>query len=112
MLGILRNKSLSRQSENPEFNYLKTNIEIFKEKKNREFASLNLEKRITEKLADENRSNKLKQEYESFAKMTFLQKDLKLKIVKDQELRSLVARGEANDKKNNATQSFIIRIVS
>ena len=104
VLGILRNKSLSRQSENPEFNYLKTNIEIFKEKKNREFASLNLEKRITEKLADENRSNKLKQEYESFAKMTFLQKDFKLKIVKDQELRSLVARGEANDKKNNATQ--------
>ena len=104
VLGILRNKSLSRQSENPEFIYLKTNIEIFKEKKNREFASLNLEKRITEKLADENRSNKLKQEYESFAKMTFLQKDFKLKIVKDQELRSLVARGEANDKKNNATQ--------
>ncbi len=101
-LDLLRNKSLSRQSKNPEFIYMKTNIKIFKEKKNREFASLNLKKRISEKLEDENQTKKLKLEYESFSKMTFPQKDFKLKIVEDQEKRSLAVRGESQDEKNNS----------
>jgi hypothetical protein len=101
-LDLLRNKSLSRQSKNPEFIYMKKNIEIFKEKKNREFASLNLKKRISEKLEDENQTKKLKLEYESFSKMTFPQKDFKLKIVEDQERRSLAVRGESQDEENSS----------
>jgi len=100
-IDLLREKSQSRQSKNPEFIYMKTNIEIFKEKKNRETASLNLKKRITEKLEDENQTKKLKLEYESFSKMTFPQKYFKLNIVEDQERRSLAVRGESKDVNNS-----------
>jgi carboxyl-terminal processing protease len=106
VLDLLQIKSMNRQAKNPEFSYLKTNIEIFKEKKNREFSSLNLEKRISEKLEDEKRTKELKLEYDSFSKMTFPKKDIKLNIVKDQERRSLVARGETADQKNDSN-SFV-----
>ena len=61
-----------------------------------------LEKRISEKLEDENQTKKLKLEYESFSKITFPQKDFKLKIVEDQERRSLAVRGESHDEKNSS----------
>lgn len=94
MLGVLRENSILRQSQNPEFVYLKDNIQWFKEKREKNRVTLNLEKRILEKSKDQNRSKELEKIFSSLSEITFPKKDLKLSIVQEQEKRSLTVRGE------------------
>ncbi len=94
---ILRAKSLERQSRNKEFLYLQDNISWFKEKRNQILASLNLNERINLKHSDNNRSKQLKNDFEELSDETFPEKEVHLRIVREQQERSLAVRGESDD---------------
>jgi len=104
-LDLLRTKSLARQSKSPEFNYLKDNIDWFQERRKKQSASLNFDRRLKEKLFDQNRSKELELIYKSLASKSYPEKSLILEIVRQQEIKSMEARGEKSEV-SKSSQTF------
>jgi carboxyl-terminal processing protease len=98
----IQKRSFERQKIAPEFKYIHQNIEIFKERKNKKDAILDLAVRLKEKIQDTNSTDQLNELYDSFDELSFPRKELKLKIVEDQLAKSRIARG-ANDLESNSS---------
>ena len=98
----IQKRSLERQKMAPEFNYIHQNIEIFKERKNKKDAILDLAVRLQEKIKDTNSTDQLNELYDSFDDLSFPKKEIKLRIVEDQLAKSRIARGE-NDLETNSS---------
>ena len=98
----IQKRSLERQKMAPEFNYIHQNIEIFKDRKNKKDAILDLAVRLQEKIKDTNSTDQLNELYDSFDELSFPKKEIKLRIVEDQLAKSRIARGE-NDLEINSS---------
>jgi carboxyl-terminal processing protease len=71
VLSPLRDASVKRQAELPEFAYLKKNVEWFKERQEKKMISVNLEKRREQKASDDAFRKAMKLEKEEVAKSDF-----------------------------------------
>jgi carboxyl-terminal processing protease len=71
VLSPLRDASVKRQAELPEFAYLKKNVEWFKERQEKKTISVNLEKRREQKASDDAFRKAMKLEKEEVAKGDF-----------------------------------------
>ena len=98
----IQQRSINRQQKAPEFDYIHQNIEIFKDRKNKKSAILNLDIRLQQKLQDTNSTEQLSDWYDSFDELSFPKKEVRLRIVEDQLAKSRIARGE-NDLEVNSS---------
>ena len=103
-LDYVLQSSLERQKELDEFKYINKNISIFKEKKEKNKAVLNLQNRFEERLLDSNISSTLSKTYESFKGLSFPQKKVTLKIVMEQQEKSKAARGISSNDSNISSE--------
>jgi len=99
----LKKFSLERQNISPEFSYLNRYVEWYKEKRNEDIVSLNLQKRIQKKKTDYNFTTQLDNQLEQLAEISFKKKDFNLDIVQSQNLKSKQIRGGEED---NRTDQF------
>ena len=88
----------------PEFDYIHQNIEIFKDRKNKKNAVLDLAVRLQDKIQDTNSTDQLNDLYDSFDGISFPKKEIKLRIVEDQLAKSRVARGEIDLETNSSIE--------
>ena len=102
----LKDKSLERQENLPEFIYLNDNVNWYKTKRDETLISLNLAKRIVQKRDDQNFTSELSSQFDKLSKISFDKKEISLNIVKDQMQKSKEIRGDKN-LDNNASISFI-----
>ena len=108
-LDYVLQTSMVRQKELDEFKYINKNISIFKEKKDKNKAVLNLQNRFEERLLDSNISSNLNNTYKSFQGLSFPQKKVSLMIVKEQQERSKFARGiTINDSNSSSEMDYIL----
>ena len=103
-LDYVLQTSMVRQKELDEFKYINKNISIFKGKKDKNKAVLNLQNRFEERLLDSNISSNLNKTYKSFKKLSFPQKKVSLMIVKEQQEKSKVARGITINDNNSSNE--------
>jgi carboxyl-terminal processing protease len=96
----LRNKSLERQNTQPEFEYLNSYVNWYKEKRNDTTVSLNLENRLEQKRLDQNFTAELDNQLDELSKLSFEKMDISLDIVLSQNLKSRQIRG-AEDKNSS-----------
>ena len=108
-LDYVLQTSMVRQKELDEFKYINKNISIFREKKDKNKAVLNLQNRFEERLLDSNISSNLNNTYKSFQGLSFPQKKVSLMIVKEQQERSKFARGiTINDSNSSSEMDYIL----
>jgi len=108
-LDYVLQTSMVRQKELDEFKYINKNISIFKEKKDKNKAVLNLQNRFEERLLDSNISSNLNNTYKSFQGLSFPQKKVSLMIVKEQQEKSKFARGiTINDSNSSSEMDYIL----
>ena len=93
-LALLKENSLKRQNELPEFLYLKENVERYKYKKNQTDVSLNYSKRIEQKLNDQEFDKGMSEKFEKLTDKAYPEKNIQLDIVDDQNTISRKVRGE------------------
>jgi carboxyl-terminal processing protease len=96
----LRNQSLERQNTQPEFEYLNSYVNWYKEKRNDTTVSLNLENRLEQKRLDQNFTAELDNQLDELSKLSFEKMDIALDIVLSQNLKSRQIRG-AEDKNSS-----------
>jgi carboxyl-terminal processing protease len=77
----LKQASLSRQTSLEEFNYLKKNIDWFRERQEQKTVSLNLEERKATKQADDDFKKEMDAERDRLAKGNFASREIKLDSV-------------------------------
>jgi len=108
-LDYVLQTSMVRQKELDEFKYINKNISIFREKKDKNKAVLNLQNRFEERLLDSNISSNLNNTYKSFQGLSFPQKKVSLMIVKEQQEKSKFARGiTINDSNSSSEMDYIL----
>ena len=100
----IQKRSLDRQKMAPEFDYIHKNIEIFKDRKNKKNAVLDLAVRLQDKIQDTNSTDQLNDLYDSFDGISFPKKEIKLRIVEDQLAKSRIARGEIDLETNSSIE--------
>ncbi len=101
----LQNKSKIRQDELPEFKYLKKNVNWYREKRNKTSLSLSLENRIVLKKDDKIFTDSMNDEFDELLKNAYAEKNISLKVVNNQNKKSLEFRGESNSS-NFLNQSY------
>ncbi len=101
----LQNKSKIRQDELPEFKYLKKNVNWYREKRNKTSLSLSLENRIISKKDDKIFTDSMNDEFDELLKNAYAEKNISLKVVNNQNKKSLEFRGESNSS-NFLNQSY------
>ncbi len=100
----LRLNSLARQNNSSEFHYLNKNVDRYKTKREESILSLNLDKRITQKLDDQNFTDNMNELLETLSEKSYMQKDIFLDIVDDQKELSRKVRGEDQSGGNDANE--------
>ena len=100
----IQKRSLDRQKMAPEFDYIHQNIEIFKDRRNKKDAILDLAVRLQDKIQDTNSTDQLNDLYDSLDGISFPKKEIKLRIVEDQLAKSRVARGEIDLETNSSIE--------
>ena len=93
----LASKSRHRQNKNPEFNYLRKNIELFQKRKEQDDFTLNINDRFCEMLDDKNSSSSLENQFESLKPLSFKRKNIFLNIVNEQKKKSREITGSKDD---------------
>jgi len=97
IIETLRENAEERRTKSDAFDYLNTNIDFFRKKRNQKTFSLNLSKRIYERYQERQTTEKLNSEKENLSELSYSQKVIKLSIVEDQLSQSRKARGLDND---------------
>ncbi|MBN37089.1 MAG: tail-specific protease [Opitutae bacterium] len=105
-LAKLKELSETRQNTLSEFTYLKENISWFKKKRETKTLSLNLLNRLSQKKTDLEASKALTKTFESLAEKAYPFSEVKLRIVKEQVLKSQQARGEESASSDDDGISF------
>jgi carboxyl-terminal processing protease len=111
----LQKHSFERQEALPEFEYLKKNVNWYKNKRKDTSLSLNLKNRITEKKEDKKFTTVMNENFKKLLDNAFTMKNISLNIVNSQNIKSLTIRGESNSSKDlqekfKAPESFDIRL--
>lgn len=89
--------SKARQDSLEEFSYLRKNIDWFREKQEQKTISLNLDRRLAIKQADEQFKDSMKSEAERLAQGNYASREIKLDSVIKAEAAGLAAKPEAKD---------------
>ena len=98
----LKEKSLDRQENLPEFMYLNDNVNWYKTKRDETLISLNLARRIKQKRSDQNFTSELSSQFDKLSKISFNKKEISLSIVQDQMQKSQEIRGDKNLDSNSS----------
>jgi carboxyl-terminal processing protease len=111
----LQKNSIRRQETLPEFEYLKNNVDWYKNKRMDTTLSLSLKNRLVEKKADKDFTDTMNDKFNKLLDHAYFMKNLSLDIVDIQKLKSLEVRGENNSSeiqqdKFTAPKSFDIRL--
>ena len=109
----LLSKSISRQTTNPEFHYLRKTIELFMKRKEQIAYSLNFNDRFIEVINDQNASSALDIQFEALKGLSLEKKNIFLDIVNEQKEKSRLITGFKED--NDSTkfvkpESFDIKL--
>ena len=89
----LNDKAAERRAESKSFEYLNENISFFKNKREQNEFSLNLNDRLKERIKEKRKSEQLKEKKDSFKQISYPSKKIQLSIVDEQILQSRKARG-------------------
>lgn len=104
-LITLEKMSLARQKALPEFLYLNKNVDWYKQKRKETNLSLNLKNRVADKIKSLKFNKSMSDEFERLSENGFLKKNVTLKIVDAQNLKSREVRGD-NKQDQNSTNSY------
>ena len=102
----LKYSSNIRQSTYEEFDYLNKSVDWFKSKQQEKSISLNLSERLVKRKADEIKNNELNDIYDSFSEKSYPEQNIVLNIVKEQNAKSLKARGETVEHNFDGNKTF------
>lgn len=105
-LNFLQTRSLRRQESLEEFKYLEKNISWYKSKRDQKSVSLDMAVRTRQKHEDLNSAKSLNEEFDSLSSLSFEKKDVVLQVVKEQQEKSLLARGVADDETDDSNGTF------
>ncbi len=105
-LNFLQTRSLRRQESLEEFKYLEKNISWYKSKRDQKSVSLDMAVRTRQKHEDLNSAKSLNEEFDSLSSLSFEKKDVVLQVVKEQQEKSLLARGVADAETDDSNGTF------
>ena len=97
MIDNLSSRSSSRQTKNPEFQYLQNSIELFMKRREQTYYSLNYSDRLNEILSDRNASSALDSQFEALETLSFQSKSIYLDVVNEQKEKSRAITGSKED---------------
>ena len=102
----LSKNSMERQSSLEEFSYLNESVNWFQEKQQEKSETLNLEERIKLKHLNNDKNDLLNEKFDNLSTKSFKEKDVILEIVKEQNAKSILARGDEELETDHTTSEF------
>ncbi|MGJ3243093.1 MAG: carboxy terminal-processing peptidase [Opitutales bacterium] len=103
LIDQLRELSEDRQAQLPEFDFLNRSIDYFRERRDRDVVSLNLEKRRQELKRDDRVEEGLESERERLARKAYPTEEILVALAEEQEAKSAAVREKESHKQQPDT---------